>query len=246
MNTAVAVATGGIEDDIEEFKSGVDALLEKRRYVVPLLIAEKDFYVINGRRSLNKSGAEKLAGFFGLTAAFRAEVPESFRNVAGLVCYVCVLSSHDGKIVGEGRGAATLQKNDGDPNKCLKMAQKSAFIDSVIRSTILSEIFTQDLETMPAIQTATATEESPDLAEMANIDDHDYPAERSESERVEEGEYEEIPVPISERQESYLRSLAMQNLDDGKEKEQYLANIQSLSKSDACSAIKAMLLAVGR
>jgi hypothetical protein len=47
--------------------------------------------------------------------------------------------------VGEGRGAAVLVKNNNDPNKTLKMAQKSAFIDAVLRASGLSDFFTQDL-----------------------------------------------------------------------------------------------------
>src|SRR4030095_3163710 len=38
----------------------------------------------------------------------------------------------------------------GDVNKTLKMAQKSAQTDAVLRFAGLSEIFTQDLEDMPA------------------------------------------------------------------------------------------------
>jgi len=204
-----------------------------------------EFYTVNGKRSLSKSGSEFLCALYQITITFErdTETLESFKSVDGLVAFVATMRRGE-QVVGQGRGCALLSKNGGDHNKTTKMAQKSAATDGTLRSLGLSAYFSQDLETMPAIQTATATEESPDLqAEMANIDDHDYPAERSESEQIEEGEYEEIPVPISERQESYLRSLAMQNLDDGREKEEYLANIQSLSKSDACSAIKAMLLA---
>ena len=111
----------------------------------------------------------------------------------------------------------------------------------MIRTTGLSDIFTQDLESMPefAIQSHTAIEEA------SVADDPHYPYERSGNEESEEGAEME-PVPASERQISYLRDLAMQNLDEGAEKEQYMANIESLSRSDCSEAIKGMLAMVGR
>ena len=54
--------------------------------------------------------------------------------------------------MGQGRGASTLEKNEGDPNKTIKMAQKSAYIDSTIRATGLSDLFSQDLEDMQPVQ----------------------------------------------------------------------------------------------
>ena len=68
-------------------------------------------------------------------------------DIKGLVAFKCTLVN--GEFVGEGRGAASLLKNSNDPNKTLKMAQKSAFIDAVLRASGLSDFFTQDLEDMP-------------------------------------------------------------------------------------------------
>ncbi len=235
MNTAVAVATGGIE----EFKSGVDALLEKRRYfiekVLPTLIEGKDYFSIKGHRSLGKAGAEKLASLYQLVATFEKDTAtmESFK-IDGLVAYKCTLS-RNGVTVAESVGAAVLGDHQNNVHTTIRLCEKRCFVGAIIRGVGCSDFFTSDLEDLPeaVIQSASGWE-----AERANIDDHDYPAERSESERVEEGEYE---VPITERQREYLHSLASQNLDDGREKEEYLANIETLSKSDACSAIKAML-----
>ncbi len=101
MTTAVTVATGGIE----EFKLGVDALLEKRRCfrekILPALIAGKDYFIIKGRKSLGKAGAEKLASLYQLVATFEkdTETMESFKNIDGLVAYKCTLS-RDGVVVG--------------------------------------------------------------------------------------------------------------------------------------------------
>ena len=49
-------------------------------------------------------------------------------------------------MVGEGRGARSLKKDGGDANKAIKMAEKSAMIDAVLRTGALSEVYTQDIE----------------------------------------------------------------------------------------------------
>src|SRR5690606_15572985 len=50
--------------------------------------------------------------------------------------------------VAEGIGARSVQQDNGDLNKALKMAGKSAHIDATLRMAGLSEVFTQDLEDM--------------------------------------------------------------------------------------------------
>ena len=63
-----------------------------------------------------------------------------------LVSYVCTLMTRNGEVVGEGRGARSLKKDGGDANKAIKMAEKSALIDAVLRTGALSEVYTQDVE----------------------------------------------------------------------------------------------------
>src|SRR5262249_55705626 len=55
----------------------------------------------------------------------------------------------DGCVVAEGIGARSMRQDDGDLNKCLKMASKSAHIDATLRMGGLSEVFTQDIEDLP-------------------------------------------------------------------------------------------------
>ena len=51
-------------------------------------------------------------------------------------------------IAAEGTGARRIAQDNGDINKSLKMAEKSAHIDATLRVAGLSELFTQDLEDM--------------------------------------------------------------------------------------------------
>lgn len=138
----------------QENDYNIDAFLEKRAEFITkvnrIMVEGKDYHVIQGKKSLAKGGAEKIASIFGWTASFEKDsvVVEAFAKIEGLIAFVCHLEK-TGIRIGEGRGAATLAKNSGDPNKTIKMAQKSAFIDAVLRASGLSDFFTQDLEDHP-------------------------------------------------------------------------------------------------
>lgn len=125
-----------------------------------------DFYklMLGGREtkpSLSKAGAEKFLGLFSLAASFEKDTGtwEMFGSPSGVICYVCSLHNRDGVILAEGRGAAKLDKNQGDPNKTVKMSLKSSMIDAVIRYGALSDIFTQDIEDMQEQPTSAAKPE---------------------------------------------------------------------------------------
>jgi hypothetical protein len=150
VETGIIVAENKevIKTDVE-----IDIYLATRQAFIQkvnaICVEGKDYHVIQGKKSLAKGGSEKIASIFKWTAKFEkdTEALEMLGAPVGLVAFKCTLMN--GQFVGEGRGAASLQKNDGDPNKTLKMAQKSAFIDAVLRSSGLSDFFTQDLEDMP-------------------------------------------------------------------------------------------------
>lgn len=128
------------QNTLDAFKTGVDALLERREYFIrkifPRLEKDRDYYEIKGRRSLGKAGAEKIGASYSFVATFRrdSETLLSFKNTEGLIALVCDLTRNN-VLVGQGRGAAELKNNNGDVNKTIKMCQKSAFIDAVIRAS---------------------------------------------------------------------------------------------------------------
>jgi len=105
-----------------------------------------------GKATLAKPGSEKICGLLQLRPRFRRDVDswEMLGGEAGLVTLVCELVTSTGVVVAEGRGARHRDNDYGDCNKTIKMAQKSAQTDAVLRCAGLSEIFTQDLEDMPA------------------------------------------------------------------------------------------------
>ena len=142
------------DNQIVKPEADIDAYIELRQEFIKkvnaICVEGKDYHVIQGKKSLAKGGAEKIASIFKWTAKFEKDTEslEMLGQIVGLVAFKCTLMN--GHFVGEGRGATTLAKNAGDVNKTLKMAQKSAFIDAVLRASGLSDFFTQDLEDMPA------------------------------------------------------------------------------------------------
>lgn len=134
---------------VESKDMNIDSFLELRQAfitkVLAICVEGQDYHVIKDKKSLAKGGAEKIASIFHWTAKFEkdSESIEMLGDIKGLVAFKCTLVN--GQFVGEGRGSAVLTKNAGDPNKTVKMAQKSAFIDAVLRASGLSDFFTQDL-----------------------------------------------------------------------------------------------------
>lgn len=104
--------------------------------------------------TLFKPGAEKISSIMHLRATFTKDNDtwEMSGKVPGLFCYICHLINTKGEIVGEGRGAANVKEKAGwIENNAIKIAQKRAMVDSVIRTGQLSDVFTQDIEDMPSI-----------------------------------------------------------------------------------------------
>jgi hypothetical protein len=122
------------------------------RYIKEQLTDGVDYYTlrIKGRDTkptLSKAGSEKFLAIFKLIATFHQDQATwtMLGSKEGVLCYTCTLLTRDGQVVGEGRGARTLSQDQGDINKAVKMAQKSAQIDAILRTGCLSDVFTQDI-----------------------------------------------------------------------------------------------------
>ena len=204
-------------DAIIEFQNGVDTFLSNRQYftekVLPLLVENRDYFVVEGRRSLAKGGAEKIAAIYRLVAVFRrdAETLDCFKDVQGeLVDYIPDLLK-DGNTAGQGRGSALLSANDNDVNKTIKMAQKSAFVDAIIRTCHISDLFTQDIH-----EVAAPTNKPLTVKDMRNL--------------------------ITEKQKSFLESLITEKVAM-EEKDKWLSVLPQLSRISASEMISSFLMA---
>lgn len=128
-------------------------------YIKNNMIAGKDYGSIEVKKgtgimskpSLLKPGGEKFCGLFKIRPTFRKDFDtvEMLGNTPGIIAYICELVDTSGNVIGEGRGTArTDPKNSSDfeINKQIKIAQKRAQIDAVLRTGGLSDFFTQDME----------------------------------------------------------------------------------------------------
>lgn len=137
----------------ESLKSGVDY---GRIHVVKKSICDRGRYCDQpshfSKPSLWKPGAEKICGMLGMNVDFPSLNRYEEMALEGVeiksIVLRCVLTTEDGLVLGSGIGARNVEQDDGDLNKALKMAAKSAHIDATLRAAGLSEVFTQDLETM--------------------------------------------------------------------------------------------------
>jgi len=127
-----------------ELKSGVD--------FGKIEFSSRTGQKFKSKDSLFKPGSEKICSIFHLRPTFRKDEDtwEMSGKIAGLYCYVCELVNTKGEIVGEGRGAANRAEKTGAlaDNIAIKIAQKRAMTDAVIRAVNLSDVFTQDVEDM--------------------------------------------------------------------------------------------------
>lgn len=132
-----------------------------RAFIAQHLIEGVDYGTIQigGRASkpcLFKPGAEKFCSLLQLRAEFVKDeetlsmMGDTTRDVIAYVCRLVHVSS--GNLIAEGRGACALKEKQGSVNTTVKIAEKRAQIDAVLRLGF-SESFTQDLEdmTVPAV-----------------------------------------------------------------------------------------------
>jgi hypothetical protein len=102
--------------------------------------------------SLWKPGAEKICGMLGIVPSFPSlneyEKAAMHGEDIKVIIIKCKLLTGIGFVAGEGTGARRIIQDDGDINKSIKMAEKSAHIDATLRIAGLSELFTQDIEDM--------------------------------------------------------------------------------------------------
>src|SRR5205823_3320909 len=123
----------------------------------------------NSKPTLLKPGAEMVCLLFGWRARFSADLPilQMYGpGITGVFALVCELIDRQGQVVGQGRGVAELRETSlTSANMAVKMAEKRAYVDAVLRAAGLSQYFTQDLEDMlllpPSSEDTSPSEDTP-------------------------------------------------------------------------------------
>lgn len=126
-------------------------------YIKENLTEGTDFGVIpmpgrEAKKSLFKPGSEKVASLLKLKVRFVKDDDtwQMAGSPAGCFCYKAELIDSNDRVVGEGRGACTVQERQQNINTAIKIAEKRAQIDAVLRVASLSDVFAQDLEDLNA------------------------------------------------------------------------------------------------
>ncbi|MGZ8246220.1 hypothetical protein [Methylomagnum sp.] len=174
-NKKAVIAANPLDLPAETFKEGLDRRKQNRAalmaWVRDALVDGLDFGKIHvvsrskcqagnncknpahfSKPSLFKPGAEKICGMLGLTVRYPTlpDYEKAALNGAQLsqIIIRCEILDASGRVVADGVGARIIAQDNGDINKALKMAEKSAHIDATLRMAGLSEVFTQDIEDM--------------------------------------------------------------------------------------------------
>ena len=169
--------TSPLDLPVTQFREGLARRKENRQslleWIRSALVEGTDYgrIQIKGRMSkpsLFKPGAEKICGMLGVTVMFPTIPEYEARAISGQsiesIILRCEICDGSGRIVGHGLGARSVSQDNGDLNKALKMAEKSAQIDATLRMAGLSELFTQDLEDIRSLDTK---HDSPELIRPA-------------------------------------------------------------------------------
>jgi len=97
---------------------------------------------------LQKPGSEKILNALGGMPEFpnlgKYEQMAIEGHMPSSVVLICEIRDHLGRKMAVGAAGRTLLQDDDDLNKCIKMTLKSAQIDATLRLGGLSELFTQD------------------------------------------------------------------------------------------------------
>lgn len=171
--TQLAVAASPEQQGAIEVRAQVDQI----QYLMQLVLQEGEHYGKvpgtgkDAKPTLFQSGAEKIAYMFKLVPKYEVERSD-YQGGHREYQVECTLSSREtGEVMGYGVGlCSTLESKyryrskwvNGSKEKyenpdiadvyntVLKMAKKRAFVDAVKSTTAASDIFTQDVEDMPA------------------------------------------------------------------------------------------------
>jgi hypothetical protein len=154
----------------------------------------------------------KCIGTYTIKATFDEDVrtTDMFGHINGLIAFICRLEV-DGKVIGEGRGAAVLNSFNKYVERTVGTALKASLVDAVVRSTKI-------LETLPM---------------------NPQPAPEKGRVRGEQRPDEQVPMadnPITDKQKSYLTELIHMNVEPN-EQDQLLSQLDEMTKDEASEMI---------
>lgn len=156
-STAIDIVPG-IAISLVEARNRVELM---QKFIKEMMVPGVDFGQIPGcpKPTLLKSGAEKLCDIFGFSRQVEIlnRITDWEKGIFEYEVKVILTNKRTGLIEAEGLGSCnTMEKKYigqdaySVAGTILKMAKKRALVDAVLTATRSSDIFTQDVEDMPA------------------------------------------------------------------------------------------------
>lgn len=164
------------------------------------------------RKESLREEMQKLLGSHTFTATFDVDeqTASTFNGTDGLVPFICTLKMGD-KVIGQGRGATVINQMNRFVMRSITFAYHSALIDAVVRATKLMDVFRPDAMPHPW-----STSNAPASSGYESRGD---------------------TALASEKQRAYLIRL-LQELDDESTRDKWMANLDTLTREEASSAIQ--------
>ncbi len=128
--------------------------------------------------SLYKAGADFICDLMQVVDVYEADMAawEQLGKPKETFVFTCRLFPKGAEqrpetLVGEGRGVRRAGQKGGDANNAIKMAKKCAKVDAVLNGFGLADLFTQDLEDMPAANPPETPKQRPNTAAVPPRED---------------------------------------------------------------------------
>jgi hypothetical protein len=207
---------------------------KNRNIPSPYQVLEKQEFDVRNNKNPIIVEMEKNIGSYTFTAVFERDIQtlEIFKNVKGLIAFVCTLVGKNNEIIGQGRGTSVISsKINKYVEKTIRYAFNSALLDAVAKAT-------KSLDTLKI----EATDQKDDAEPIEEI----FPIEEEHNQKVSDTGME-LPETFNEKpatqgitlkQRDYLKQLVATNVKSELERDRWESEIDNLSRNEASQAIQ--------
>lgn len=172
------------------------------------------------RKEMYREEVDRCLGTYQLSLQVEEDLQSIalLKHVSGLVAFLCtVRDQNSGKILSQGRGFAVLNRMNKFVERTVRVSFNAAIIDSIVRAT-------KSLDTLASPQIAEITTKPVEIGKE-NKSDEDC---------------------ITVKQKELLQSLIIERVESPMERERWLQEAESCSKTEAAEIISNFLTASRR
>ena len=199
----------------------------------PYQATQKKSFNVQASHPAVKNEIQKNVGSYTFTAVFEEDIQtlSIFKNVKGLIAFVCTLIGKDKEIIGQGRGTAVLSKINKYVEKTIRYAFNSALLDAVAKAT-------KSLDTLK-IETIDQKNDDEQIEEVFPIEeDNDQKVDDIGIELPETFNEKSVTRGITLKQRDYLMQLVSKNIKSELERDRWESEVDNLTSEQASQAIQ--------